>query len=288
MTITLGCDPEFFIVDRDGNLKSSVPLIKGTKEIPLQVNPDVYVMQDNVAIEFGMSPARTEQEWVRKIKDAYKTVEGLLPPGYRLLVIPSAEFPDTELQTPESRLFGCDPDYNAWTKKRNNPPPDAGSQNLRSCGGHVHVGEAGINSNILKHHMGKMNAVRLLDATVGIQSVVLDNSDAAKRRRELYGKAGCHRPKPYGIEYRTLSNFWVASERLTRWLHKTTSYVIRKLSSDYDKMARFVGYNGDVIQQIINNGEEDNANIWCKTELRSLLPRSVYDQFTLAMEEKTK
>jgi len=41
-------------------------------------------------------------------------------------------------------------------------------------------------------------------------------------RRELYGKAGAMRPKPYGWEYRSLSNFWVFIPEFTSWIWNAT------------------------------------------------------------------
>jgi len=53
--------------------------------------------------------------------------------------------------------------------------------------------------------------IPLLDLFCGIPSVLLDISNDAKIRRQLYGKAGDYRLPFHGIEYRTLSNFWIKS-----------------------------------------------------------------------------
>ena len=44
-------------------------------------------------------------------------------------------------------------------------------------------------------------------------------------RRQLYGSAGRFRPTSYGIEYRTLSNFWIWDQRLTRDLCIKAEYL---------------------------------------------------------------
>jgi hypothetical protein len=42
--------------------------------------------------------------------------------------------------------------------------------------------------------------------------------DTGDLRKELYGKAGAYRGKEYGVEYRSLSNYWVFDPKLTKWI----------------------------------------------------------------------
>ena len=58
-----------------------------------------------------------------------------------------------------------------------------------------------------------------MDLFLGLQSVVLDSDE---RRKELYGKAGAHRIKKYGVEYRVLSNFWIENKGLMKWAYQQT------------------------------------------------------------------
>jgi hypothetical protein len=57
----------------------------------------------------------------------------------------------------------------------------------------------------------KNRTIRWLDKTAGIAGTILDNPLLGKLRKDLYGKAGDYRTTPYGLEYRTLSSFWIAS-----------------------------------------------------------------------------
>ena len=88
-----------------------------------------------------------------------------------------------------------------------NNPPSLDGTNLRSCGGHLHIGFDRAKNDM----MARPHLVRILDLVAGVPSIIIDKD---KDRRKLYGKAGAHRPKmieagdPYdGVEYRTLSNF---------------------------------------------------------------------------------
>jgi len=132
-------------------------------------------------------------------------------PDYEIDTASAVSFPEEELNTPEAQLFGCEPDYNAWTKKIN-PKPVTEDENLRSAGGHIHVG-----SDVAKRDA--IAVIRAMDLFLGVPSVAMDKGTL---RRKLYGKAGSFRPKPYGAEYRTLSNFWIFSDELIQWAYDGT------------------------------------------------------------------
>lgn len=51
--------------------------------------------------------------------------------------------------------------------------------------------------------------VPLLDILLGNTSVLIDRDPHAAERRKVYGRAGEYRLPKHGLEYRTLSNFWL-------------------------------------------------------------------------------
>jgi hypothetical protein len=71
------------------------------------------------------------------------------------------------------------------------------------------------------------------------------------KRRGLYGKRGAYRPKSYGVEYRTLSNFWVGHPALCDWAWRATAKAIddamtNRLNIDsYGKDIEFAIDGGD-------------------------------------------
>jgi hypothetical protein len=97
-----------------------------------------------------------------------------------------------------------------------------------------------------------------MDFYLGLPSLVYD---AATRRREMYGKAGAYRPKSYGVEYRTLSNAWLNSAELIRWVYRATQKgVLSVIGGDM-----LVEKYGD-IQDIINTSDVTAALAIIKAE----------------------
>lgn len=220
MKLLLGCDPEAFLVDIHGALKSSVGKIGGSKHhpMPLMALGDGYAVQeDNVAIEFNIPPAEGRAQFIASIHNTLdylsKNIGESL--GYQIVNLSAASFPELELQSAAAQEFGCEPDYNAWTKLRN-PKPKAADWKLRSCGGHVHIGYD-------KSQATPETVVKNFDFFCGVPSVLMDKGEL---RKELYGKAGAYREKSYGVEARMLSNFWIFDDKLIGWVWDNTKRAV--------------------------------------------------------------
>ncbi len=256
MKILVGCDPEIF-VKQNGVFKSAFGLIEGDKKNPQKVNRGA-VQVDGMALEFNIDPASTETEFVINVQDVYDTICRMVP-GYEVVAVPVADFSEEYLlNQPASALeLGCDPDYNAWTN-RANPRPD-GNRPMRTASGHVHIGWTEDTEPYESAHVGRCEAVaRQCDFYLGLPSLLYDSST---RRREMYGKAGAYRPKPYGVEYRTLSNAWLNSKELMAWVYRATIRATESAIAGDNLTDRY----GD-IQEIINTSNTSEAMKIIKAE----------------------
>lgn len=291
--VTIGTDPEFFLRDKDtGGWQSAIDIIKGTKEEPEKLPNGSDLQWDNVALEFATEPAEDAEDMIEKIRNTFLDLKDKIPDNLEVVAEPSAEFGEDQLLCPEARQFGCDPDYNAWEMMQN-VPPDPDSTTLRSCGGHIHVGYTeGTGYDFLLDTFGKFNTIKLMDTFHGIVSVVLDNSEAAIRRRELYGKAGCFRSTSYGVEYRVLSNFWLKSPNLVRLMDSLIQDVMNYMSrysfdflTDAESSIDLIAQIGEEkIQDIINNSDIEEAKMVVDKYLNPHLSDQTKDLLQIALE----
>lgn len=250
MQVLVGCDPEVF-VKRNGVFQSAHGLIKGDKKNPQKVNRGA-VQVDGMALEFNIDPAASEDEFCLNVQDVFNTMK-LMVPEYEVVATPVAHFDPAYMkaQPKEALELGCDPDYNAWTQQAN-PRPD-GERAFRTASGHVHIGWTDGEAVSDGNHIGRCNmVVKQMDFYLGLPSLVYDHDT---QRREMYGKAGACRYKTYGVEYRTLSNAWLRSETLMRWVYRS---VQKGMDALFDGNMLFEKY-GD-IQDIINRSDVKAAN----------------------------
>lgn len=262
---SIGADPEFFLVDPAGAYKSAIPYISGTKHDQLLVKGG-GLQRDNVAAEFSCEPSFDEAGFVASIGNMLRQLAACVKP-LRLRASSSTLFPETELDHPEARQFGCDPDFNGYTVSINEVPPDAADGNLRSCGGHIHIGYSGEYPAVLAKDdtgYGRIRLVKAMDLFVGIPSLLLDLDEGAALRRSLYGKAGCHRPKPYGVEYRTVSNFWTRSPGLTKLVYRLSAMAVAATENGLDQ-TYLAALGEDELQRIINEADTKEAKRVVKT-----------------------
>lgn len=215
MKFKLGADPELFMQDASGAFLSAIDKIGGSKKQPrpLPIGDGFAVQEDNVAVEYNIPPSDSPESFVNNIQRAMSYLsDEVAALGARFVnVSATADFPEWQLKHPKAQEFGCDPDFNAWLGGKRNPRPKAANAALRSCGGHVHVGYKFINRKAVQ------DFTKHLDLFLSVPAQVMDKGQL---RKQLYGKAGAFRYKPYGMEYRSLSNFWVFTPEHTEWVWK--------------------------------------------------------------------
>lgn len=217
MITNLGCDPEVFLVNATGKFISSVGLIGGSKDAPMPIDEDGNAVQeDNVTVEFNTPPCSSKEMFISNIR---KNIAWLNDKAAELklsvAIVPSATFDQDQLETEGAQTFGCEPDYNAWREGAVNPRPISMNRNLRSCGGHIHIE--------LPEWVDKCLVVKWMDVFVGCMMLEFDQDTS---RRELYGKPGAFRPKPYGVEYRTASNRWIEDDEKIAWVWDQTDKAV--------------------------------------------------------------
>jgi hypothetical protein len=224
----LGADPEVFLKKGTKHI-SVVGLVKGNKWNPFQVPylPRGFTLQqDNVALEFGIPPAANKGAFIDYIQEVMRAGKQHTKLTYSKESC--AIFDEDQMQTAEAHTFGCEPDYNAWTGKAN-PQPKPGHKFMRSAGGHVHV----------ETQFDKTLTTRALDLYLGVPSVLMDDGE---ERKQMYGKAGAHRPKKYGVEYRTLSNFWIFSKKHIGWVWDQTERALTEGFKEYEQDGKLANH----------------------------------------------
>lgn len=214
-----GADPEFFLKDTKTGLHvSAAGLIPGTKDAPHKVEGGA-IQVDGMAAEFNIDPVDNFADFNSNINKVLKAMRDIVPSHLEFDFSPAVIFNEEIFDNApdDAKILGCTPDYNAWTGDLNPPPADPDNPYLRTASGHLHIGwcqDADIGD--AQHKINCEDLVKQCDWYLGAWSVKMDD-DATRRR--LYGKAGAYRPKPYGVEYRVLSNFWLSSRdrRVAVW-----------------------------------------------------------------------
>jgi len=218
--ITIGSDPELFLTTLKGMVISAEGKLGGTKDNPRKLsNLGHAVQEDNVMVEFNIPPVKGEDEFVRELKLTMDLIKkDVLKGEYELLAIPSSFLSKEECSTDQAITVGCEPDFNAYTGEENPTCDIDVIPCKRYCGGHIHIGTS--------TEMGedeKMALITFMDVFVGAPSSILDLD---VYRKNIYGQMGRMRFTDYGVEYRTLSNWWLGSEENQRFIFKQTMIAI--------------------------------------------------------------
>jgi len=238
--VTLGCDPEFFF-SNDGEIVGSEKVLpeEGLKYDPTKdrcgcdgahttpPGSESKFIVDGVQAELNPRPNTCRANLGNEIGACFRKLwKDLKDKGkdFNVDFRPLVDITKAELDSlsEKSKVFGCAPSTNVYQKAEEAKIKVNPKKYLkRSAGGHIHMGwhagywGGGADTPKMKDIMANAEIlVPILDLIVANTCVLVDRDPGNIERRKNYGRVGEYRPKDYGIEYRTLSNFWLRSYQL--------------------------------------------------------------------------
>lgn len=212
--VLIGADPEFFLKDKKENFVSAHDKLPGNKNEPYKVKSGA-VQVDGLACEFNINPARSSEEFVDNIHTVLGELRKMIPPEFSFNFAPYVVIKKDYFDSlpEEARELGCNPDMNVYLKGFNPTPKNRAA---RTGSGHIHIGWTDGADIKNKEHLEDCEfMIGALDRVYESNRRLFDRDT---RRQGMYGSIGSYRPKPYGVEYRTPSNAWLAYPNLWPWI----------------------------------------------------------------------
>lgn len=254
----IGADPEFFVRQGKGFI-SGHTFKCGTKIEPMKTKHG-FVQVDGVALEANVPPSKTKAEFIHNVLGVIGDLNEIVrAKGCEIVAQPTVQFSNKYIKTLPKHVkeLGCNPDYNAYSGGLNEAPD--GRVSFRTGAGHIHIGwTQGQDTDDYEHFQKCVDLTRQLDYFVGLRTLKFDQDN---QRRELYGKAGAFRPKPYGMEYRVPSSKWCTSEALMGEVYDATVEAFEYANSGGDLDLRHSGFAQVAIDKNITNWDELNPDV---------------------------
>ncbi len=206
-----GGDPEFFLSDKDGNVVGSERFIP---KDGLMLNTQSGIIRDGVQAEIKFRPDTCRATVGNGIKAIFITLQTALNKekqfGASFNPVIKVDKRELDQLSEDARVLGCAPSINVYNA-------DATVNvkkgfRTRSAGGHIHLGLTQY-SDMMSDGTRK-RLIPIMDILVGNTCVLIDRDPGQAERRKTYGRAGEARLPAHGLEYRTLSNFWLRSYQL--------------------------------------------------------------------------
>lgn len=258
--LTVGSDPEMLVRDRQTKqIVSAIPLVPEGKEVPRDLGDGFKVLHDNVLLEFNIPPCMSQKDFVDNLREGFKRISAVIGNKYELVAQASHTYEAKFCKHFDATLFGCQPEYCAWERRICKPP--SCTNTFRSAGAHIHIGRTDFkeaDTDFLMRAPSKMEVIKMMDIHVGLVLTLIDQDPTSHARKQLYGKAGRHRPTPYGVEWRTASNFWLRSPELARLIYDLTEFTVHKtIEGGFEQIIEALG--AENVQAAINNNQRDLA-----------------------------
>jgi hypothetical protein len=229
VTVKFGCDPEVFIKKTITTKKGNkVTRIVGSErllpeegiKIGAMWNDRGTLVRDGVQVELNPTSEPCRANHINNVKELFIVLRDEVNKKKDMKICFDQVVTITKKElmslSPKSRQFGCMPSFNFYDTKelKAEIAVDPKKYMKRSGGGHLHLGEGykGDRVGIALRNYDKI--IPLLDLVVGNTCVIIDRNPLNAERRKVYGRAGEFRMPAYGVEYRTLSNFWLRDSQI--------------------------------------------------------------------------
>jgi hypothetical protein len=214
--ITIGSDPEFFIVDKKGDAFPSIGIFNGTKDQPEDQGGGFALLKDNVLVEGNIPPANNVDEFVASMKTLKSMMNSVLSvAGLQLHSADSMKYKPRFLEHPEANIFGCSAYKNAW-ELGSFSAENMSHLPVRVSGTHLHCGYTLLSDSLTKKQMNRYIA-KAFDYFAVFPSRQHFNCEF---RAKYYGNYGVYRDAPaYGLEVRALGGHFGADEHLA-WMYE--------------------------------------------------------------------
>jgi hypothetical protein len=257
--ITLGSDPEFFVLDNKGVPYPATPFSKGNKDNPSpikELGEGFFEQRDNLSFEGNIPVCKTKEEFVTNMTKLRQYFSDKLA-KFKYSLSPNGVeyFAKRFLTSPEGLEFGCSKVISTWDSSNGHfasrATPILLDCKFRVSGCHIHIGYddpiAGIfnakeNTDIL---IG-----RLFDIFLSLPAY---DKKPEPERIKTYGKWGMIRSKKYGVECRTLSAYYSQPEYLP-WIWdqvmKIQDFINLSNSEDLLKMVTYAQFVTDDPQHL--------------------------------------
>jgi hypothetical protein len=220
MTFTMGSDPEMMLT-KDGKYFSAIDIVPGDKYERHEIGKHQYYY-DNVMAECAVFPGKNRESVINNFRDCLQKFAKLVKP-YKLVTQASQNYPASQLEHPDAKAIGCDPEYCVYDLCVATPPEQEFITNsLRTAGGHIHLGC----KMLQEDEMACYFTIRMMDLFLGLPSIYVDRDKTSAARRKLYGKAGRFRKPEHGVEYRSLGNFWISSPKLVGLVYDVCDFTL--------------------------------------------------------------
>ncbi len=266
--ITIGADPEFFVcqkIRKDSKVNDQlaaqadhlaklyglkkpaaaaakvadsesifVPIcgkLGGTKKEPIPIpgfgakHAKTFTMQeDGAAVEFNIPPCASAEEFYDAINMAVGRLTEILAKKdlYPYKNVWTNLSKEQMMEFPHLNVIGCDPDHDAYRDNPEMPREIPAMGTIRGCGGHIHIGYP-------KQLCAPFRLAKLMDLVIALPML---SEDKQGKRRYYHGIPGLYRDKEYGVEYRTLSNFWIWDRNKSNLIAQRTFKLLQGLESN--------------------------------------------------------